>query len=153
MLISNRLATFCRTTRVAFFLNINFHLVQRVSKPSLSPTLRSSFVCQCFCHWTTINGIGAATQRFLAKKGITSFAQIASMDNGKLQDLFNGAGNRFQLLNTETWAEQARELLNSSADESQPNDVQPNSQSKLSITSIVSSENTGLNLTNQQFSN
>ena len=60
---------------------------------------------------TKISGVGRATQDFLNKRGIFSFQQIASMTSEQLDELFEGTDNRFQLLNTETWPQQAQEYL------------------------------------------
>ena len=99
---------------------------------------------------TRINGIGGATQRFLNKKGISSYSQLASMDNKQLEELFVGRENRFQLLNTETWAVQAKQAMESTTEESQS--AESNSESKPSITNILNME-TSLNPTDQQVSN
>ena len=60
---------------------------------------------------TWISGIGPATKRFLNKNGINCFEQIATMSADQLSELFSDVQDRFQLLNTETWASQAKELI------------------------------------------
>ena len=110
---------------------------QRTTKPSAATTAKPSVSGKD--DLTSINGIGAATQRFLNKQGIFSFSQVASMDDKQLKDLFANRGNKFQLLNTETWAEQAKEFLKST------------SQSQPSISNIVGLPTTDLNPGSQQF--
>ena len=102
---------------------------------------------------TSINGIGAATQRFLNKQGIFSFAQVAALDNEQLKDLFADRGNKFQLLNYETWAEQAKRVLGSTVQQTQAKkEAEPKSQSQRSGGNIVSLPTTDLNPVDQQFS-
>ena len=60
---------------------------------------------------TKIKGIGAAAQKVLAAQGIQRFEQIAQMDCGQLEAVFADCRDRFQLLNFETWAAQARAIL------------------------------------------
>ena len=100
---------------------------------------------------TKIDGIGAATQRFLNKNEIFSFAQIASMDNGQLKAIFANRGNRFQLLNTQTWAAQAKQAMESTSEESQSG-KKVQSNSKPSATNILSLDTTGTYSTDQQVS-
>ena len=101
---------------------------------------------------TSISGVGAATQRYLNKKGIFSFAQVAAMKDDQLKEIFVDGGNRFQLLNTETWAQQAKEILESMGQQTQSaKKSQPSSQGTPSITNIVNLDNGGLNSTGQPF--
>ena len=60
---------------------------------------------------TLIKGIGSATKRHLKKHGITSFAHIAESTTDRFEEIFSNTGNRFQKLNFETWAEQAKALM------------------------------------------
>ena len=98
---------------------------------------------------TKISGVGAATQRFLNKKGIFSFSQIASMDSRQLQEVFKSGERRFQLLNTETWAEQAKAILKTKAEESQPDRDSGNENSTANILNLKSTVSSS---TSQQFS-
>ena len=60
---------------------------------------------------TLIKGIGLATERHLKKHGITSYAHIAESTTDRFEEIFHDTGNRFQTLNFETWAEQAKVLM------------------------------------------
>ena len=60
---------------------------------------------------TLIKGIGLATERHLKKHGITSYAHIAESTTDRFEEIFRDTGNRFQTLNFETWAEQAKALM------------------------------------------
>jgi predicted flap endonuclease-1-like 5' DNA nuclease len=54
-----------------------------------------------------IEGIGPKIADILNGHGIMTFAQLAATDVGRLQQILEEAGPRYQLANPETWPEQA----------------------------------------------
>ena len=60
---------------------------------------------------TEIKGIGPATEKALHRHGITSFAQIATLGKRRLAELLAEFNDQFGLVDSETWADKAREIL------------------------------------------
>jgi len=60
---------------------------------------------------TQIKGIGPATQDHLRELGICTIEDIAKMSVKELSSLFSSTDGRFQLLEQETWPQQAQGLL------------------------------------------
>ena len=54
-----------------------------------------------------IEGIGPKVSSLLAASGITTFAQLANSDVGRLQEILDAAGSRYRIINPETWPEQS----------------------------------------------
>jgi predicted flap endonuclease-1-like 5' DNA nuclease len=58
-----------------------------------------------------IKGIGPKTAGVLEESGITTYQQIAAMNPAQLREILAKGGSRMQLINPETWPEEARRLL------------------------------------------
>jgi predicted flap endonuclease-1-like 5' DNA nuclease len=54
-----------------------------------------------------IEGIGPAIEKLLNAEGITSFAQIADAQPGRLKAILDTAGSQFAMHDCETWPQQA----------------------------------------------
>ena len=81
------------------------------TKPAQTPVSTSGNSSGGVDDLTLIKGIGSATKRHLKKHGITSYAHIAESTTDRFEEVFRDTGNRFQTLNFETWAEQAKALM------------------------------------------
>lgn len=57
---------------------------------------------------TRIEGIGPQIAKLLQESGITTFAQLAGMDTGQLEQILDKGGSRFRVADPASWTEQAR---------------------------------------------
>ena len=57
---------------------------------------------------TKIEGIGAATASLLAKSGIKTYRDLQDADSGQLQSILHRGGLKFKMVDSSTWAKQAR---------------------------------------------
>ena len=65
---------------------------------------------------TAISGIGPATARRLRHEGLTSFAQIAELNDEAIDELAPKLKNRAERIRRDRWVEQARKLAAERAD-------------------------------------
>ncbi len=60
---------------------------------------------------TRIKGIGPKTAAVLQNNGITTFTQLAEVDEAHLRELLANSGGRFRLIDPTTWPAQAQTLI------------------------------------------
>lgn len=58
-----------------------------------------------------IEGIGPKIEKLLNEEGIESFADLARANRATLDKMLEKAGPRFQMHDSATWSEQAKELM------------------------------------------
>ena len=66
---------------------------------------------------TVVEGIGPKISDLLIAAGITTFAQLASAEISKIEEILKAAGSRYALANPGTWSEQAALLAEGKFDE------------------------------------
>lgn len=59
---------------------------------------------------TAIRGIGPKSASILQTAGITTYAQLAAVDEAQLRQIMEDSGANFRLVNPEGWSEQARQM-------------------------------------------